>query len=356
MARKLKVLLIVFVVLFISGSTIIYFSSSLWPSPDNSPVRVGWLTGDLHHLAYFVAKSENISGEKSMFQKYGLSVIDANPMGYVNGPAEMDAIAAGEIDIGFLGLSPAITKHLNTGTNISIIGQVNTLGSALVVKKALNDFKDLESKTIATPGPGTIQYFLLLKLCEEKGVNIGAFDIVKLAPADMKPAMESGAINAFLSWEPYCSDAVIDKVGSVYVNSGEIWADHICCVMVASNDFVAGFPDVLINFTRAIIEAKDWINNAKTSEIGSKEHSNLVDIAEKFTGRTTAVIELALRNINYKCEIDTFFINGFIEFTDKLIDYQMVPSDRLEERGYNSIIDLASGMINTEFMERAKEK
>ena len=137
--------------------------------PFSGTVRVGWLTGDLHHLPYFVAKDTTIRTDgKSIFDKYGVKVTDAQSGGFASGPVEMDKFKEGGIDIGLLGAPPAISKHINAAINTTVIGVVNEIGSALIVKSSINAAQDLKGKIVLTPGQGTIQHYLLLSYLKNK--------------------------------------------------------------------------------------------------------------------------------------------------------------------------------------------
>lgn len=141
-------------------------------NPD-SPIRLGYLLGDLHQMAQAVAKNTTAWGTgKSMYQKYGLNVVDAVGAPFSAGGAEMTAFAAGLVDFGYLGAPPAIQRHLNEGVGTTIIAQANTEGSGIVVKAGagIEELKDLVNKTVAVPGPpaeSSIQ-FLLLKIALER--------------------------------------------------------------------------------------------------------------------------------------------------------------------------------------------
>lgn len=345
-------------ILVLVAAVFIVQSGILSPKPEavKPVVRVGYLTSDLHHLAYFVAKNQSVGGGMSFFEEYGLNVTDAAAGGYAHGGAEMDAFAGGQVDIGYLGSPPAITKHLNAGVNTSIIAQVNEIGSGLVVSKDINRFLDLKGKTVAVPSHSSIQYFLLLMLAEREGVEIKDIQVIDVTPlANMKIKMEKGEISGFVAWEPFVSDAVISNIGKLLASSNDIWPHHICCVLVVSNSFAADHGDLVVKFLRAHMKATDWINNAK-SKPNSNEYALLIDIAVHFTGRSREVVENALKLIDYKYEIDQTFISSFRVFTEKLIQYKIVPVKKLNQRGYGDIDSFISKYVNKAFLEEAKRK
>lgn len=325
------------------------------PSTQEGTVRVGWLTGDLHGVSYFVAKNATAGGGTSFFEKYNVNVTDAKAGGYANGGYVMDAFARGEVDIGYFGSPPAITKNLNADVNTTIIAQVNEIGSALVTKQQITTLSDLIGKTIATPGQSTIQYFLFLRLAEEEGIGIGNFTLTVLPVGNMKASLEGGSIDAFIAWEPYCANTVVNNAGYVYKNSSDIWPDHICCVIVASKTFAAEHPDIVVNFLKAHIDATNWINEAQASGSGSTNYDLLVGISG-YTGFNEAVIKHALTNVIYKYDIDVAFMGNFIDFTYKLLQYGIaLPGSTIQAKGYNNVYDYAYSYVNTTYLTLAKQ-
>lgn len=137
-------------------------------------VRLGYLVGDIHQMAQFVANDPRVlDGEKSIFEEYGLDVVAAEGAPFSSGGAEMDAFVAGSVDIGYLGAPPAIVKHLNGGAKTVIVAQANIEGSGLVVAKdsGIESLDDLVNKTIAVPSVSSIQFLLLKIALEERGYD-----------------------------------------------------------------------------------------------------------------------------------------------------------------------------------------
>lgn len=157
---------------FVDDSVI---ASALEVQPSNEilgTVNLGFLAGDLHQFARVVAMNDTIFDGKSLYEKYGLNVVAGNPAGYLNGGAVMDAFAGNAIDVGYLGAPPAILKKLNVGTDIKVVALANSEGSAILAVDGINSFADLENKTIATPGPSSIQHLLLLYYAEDQGFEV----------------------------------------------------------------------------------------------------------------------------------------------------------------------------------------
>lgn len=144
-------------------------------NPDN-PVRLGYLVGDLHQFARVVAANDEIWSDdgRDLFEIYGVKTITSEGGPYANGGWEMDAFNSGLVDIGYLGSPPAVLKHLNAGVNTVIISQVNTVGSAIFVKPGITSLDDFDGKTIATPGPASIQHLMFLDYFTSNGFEVKA--------------------------------------------------------------------------------------------------------------------------------------------------------------------------------------
>jgi len=128
-----------------------------------TPIRLGYLTADLHQIAQAIARNETAFGGQSIFEKYGLNVVPAAPQGYGNGGIEMTAFIEGAVDIGYLGAPPAILNKINKGADTVIIAQANSEGSGIVVgaDSHLDSLEDLRGHMVATPGETSIQHLLL---------------------------------------------------------------------------------------------------------------------------------------------------------------------------------------------------
>ncbi len=132
------------------------------PKKVNATLRIGYLTADLHQLAFYVAL------KRGYFSEVGIDVIKKE---YANGVYEMEGFKLGEIDIGYLGSAPATLKRVNDDVPIRIVAGVNNEGSAIVARDA-SSIKQLAGKKVAIPGFGTVQDFLLRMAAEKAGVAV----------------------------------------------------------------------------------------------------------------------------------------------------------------------------------------
>jgi NitT/TauT family transport system substrate-binding protein len=204
-----------------------------------------------------------------------------------------------------------------------------------------------------TPGPGTIQHFLLLKYLGDNSIDVGEVTIdTPVAPNLMLEKLGQGTADAFVAWEPFVSEAVVGGTGQILVYSSEIWSEHICCVLAADADFAKKHKAAVVGFLKAHLEAIDWINNA-LADNSSTDYQKLVGIAADFTQRDEETVKEALKNMEYNGALDTTFKNFFTAFVEELIDQGTILDAKLQERGYSNAADVTAKYIDDSFMQEA---
>ncbi len=229
-----KILAIVAVILIAIIAVGAYFATS-GGSSDNV-VRIGHLPSD-HDSALFVAK------EKKMFEDQGLTVELTQ---FNNGGDLMTAMASGDIDVGYAGITPVMSS-ISQGVPVKVVSGAQIEGSALVAGKnsGINSVADLKGKTVATPGEATIQNMLLTSALDQAGVSTDDVEFTTMKAAQMTDALKAGQVDAMIIWEPYASIAVKNGDGKLIETSGEIIPGHPCCCVAAREEFINDHPETL---------------------------------------------------------------------------------------------------------------
>lgn len=233
-------------------------------------VRIGYLPTD-HDAALFVADA------KGYFEKEDLTV---DLIKYNNGNELMKAMENGEIDVGYVGIAPAL-YHIGNGAKAKIISSAQNEGSGIVVSEnsGISSVSDLSGKSIATPGEGTIQELLLSYYLKENGMKPSDLKISELKASSMSDSLKNGQIDGAVTFQPYVTIAESEG-NTLLVNSSEILPNHPCCVVVATDKFIKDNEKSAEKIVSIHKQATQLINNdiknGKTSEIVNLLPSDLV--------------------------------------------------------------------------------
>jgi NitT/TauT family transport system substrate-binding protein len=267
------------------------------------PVRIAYLQSDIHQLPCWVAL------EKGFFKKEGVKVEVAGI--FKAGPELMSAFAAGALDMGYVGVAPATTAVANKTARVVVLAQVNTEGSAIVVKKdgKVQNIPELVGKSAAVPGHATVQDSLFRRALLKFKTEPDQVKIMVLKPPEMIGALRTDQIDAFIAWEPYPAKAVTMGVGRILASSRDIWKDHPCCVLAADVKFLEMQLEKAKGVVRGHVKAIDFIR---------QHRDEAIKIGMKYTGMDEASIRMAMENVNYTPVLSVEGEKEYVDFLTKL--------------------------------------
>jgi NitT/TauT family transport system substrate-binding protein len=259
-------------------------------------VRIGYLLGDIHHLPFFIAV------EKGFFKAEGVEVEVVGP--FDAGPAEMDAMAASQLDMGYVGVPPVILAAARK-VPVTVVSGVTLEGWALAAEKGITAVAELKSKKIATPAPGSIQYVLTGMMLSKNNMSVKDVELFPgtIKAPDMPLTLQTGRINAYFVWEPFVAKAIVSGAGHALVDSKEIWPGHPCCVVVTRNDFLKNNNGSIQSVINAHQRAVKFIaENPAESKV----------IAQKYTKLDSAIIDSAFNRVKYVTSINSDDLKKFV--------------------------------------------
>ena len=186
------------------------------------------------------------------------------------------AMAAGSLDLGLVGSSPA-ANGLSSGVPYEVVWIYDVIAEneALVVKKGkgIKEFKDLAGKKVAAPFGSTTHYHLLVAF-KVFGLDPKKATILDMQPPDMLAAWLRGDIDAGFVWEPTLIK-MVESGGEILVSSkaladkGYITAD----VAVARKAFAEKYPDLVGKYLVNLSKAVDYYRQspAEAAKLQAKE-------------------------------------------------------------------------------------
>ncbi|MFE0188557.1 aliphatic sulfonate ABC transporter substrate-binding protein [Streptomyces sp. NPDC059008] len=230
--------------------------------------------------------------QKGLFQKE-LGGTAIKPATFNAGPAEIEALNSGAIDIGWIGPSPAINGFTKSqGKSLKIISGSASGGVSLVVDpKKIKGLDDLKGKKIATPQLGNTQDVALLNFLAGKGYKVdattGKGDVtVQRTDNKVTPtAFEQGSIDGAWVPEPTASKLVAAG-GKTILDEKKLWKDgrFVITNVIVSQKFLKEHPKAVEAVLRASVKTNAWIRshpadakkalNDKLAEVAGKPLPN----------------------------------------------------------------------------------
>ncbi len=211
-----------------------------------APLRIGFQTGDINTLLMYATQSGQFAKDK----------VDVKLTPFPAGPAMLPALAAGEIDLAWMGEFPAVTGFSN-GMPIEILmmERLDFTNVRLVANPAagIKSVSDLKGKKVAV-SVGSTSHNHLRRALSQAGLKQEDVTIVNLSPANMPPAYVAGQVDAALTWEP--NVGLMEKAGaqpiattrSLGMITGGIW--------VARQAFTRDNPDTVQAFLKTWRDAQ----------------------------------------------------------------------------------------------------
>ncbi|AUY52264.1 aliphatic sulfonate ABC transporter substrate-binding protein [Streptomyces sp. CB01881] len=271
-------------------------TGSAAPAGDSASGSGAKLSADTVKIGYFANLTHGtplVGLQEGLFQKE-LGATQVKTQVFNAGPAEIEALNAGSIDIGWIGPSPAINGFTKSeGKSLKIISGSASGGVKLVVNPdKITSLDDLKGKKIATPQLGNTQDVALLNYLAGKGYKVdaqsGAGD-VSVIRSDNKvtpDAYKQGSIDG--AWVPEPTASKLVTLGAkVLLNEKDVWPDKkfVITNIIVSQKFLAEHPDVVeavlrgsVN-TNAFIKANPDKAKADANEAIKKEAGNALEPA-----------------------------------------------------------------------------
>lgn len=231
---------------------------------EDNTVNIGFFPNITHAQALLAMDSGRLEEELGASYKVEWTSFNA-------GPAEVEALIAEEIDIGYIGPVPAINANVKTNGEISILSNACDAGAVLIKRSDvdINSVQDLAGKKVAIPQVGNTQHLCLLSLLEENGLKSteegGDVTIVAVENSQLQTMFEKGHVDAALPPEPWGSILERNCGAQVVLNYDEIMlsGNYPTAVVIARNEFMDSHPDVVEKFLGIHSEMTDYYNGNK---------------------------------------------------------------------------------------------
>jgi len=249
---------VVFCLLFFAIVTSIACSRKV----DNSTIRVGYFPNITHAQAV-------IGLSNGTFEKYLGTGVKIKSTLFNAGPSVIEAVFSEDIDIAYVGPSPAINGYVRScGKALKVISGVSSGGSLFIVRPDSNIKKaiDLSGKRIASPQLGNTQDIALreyIKTCGLKPTERGGtVSILPLRNPDILNLFMQKQIDGAWVPEPWASRLLKEAGGEIFLDERTLWdgGRFSSTLMIAGTKFLKKHPDWVKKWLAAHVEITQWIN------------------------------------------------------------------------------------------------
>ena len=213
--------------------------------PAGSPpkvVRLGYFANLTHAQAVLGVESGD-------FAK-AIAPVEFKTLVFNAGPSLMEALSAGEIDVGYVGPGPVLASHgKSKGEAVRVISGAAANGVVIVARKdsGIKTLKDLAGRRIGTPQYGNTQdiaarHYVTKVLGQKDHANVLA-----VPNAEQAAMMDRGDLDAAWVPEPWGARLVADVGATIVAEEKDLWdgGAFSLTLVVTTPEFAEAHPDII---------------------------------------------------------------------------------------------------------------
>ncbi|WP_284638616.1 aliphatic sulfonate ABC transporter substrate-binding protein [Paenibacillus silviterrae] len=198
--------------------------------------------------------------EKGYFEKAFASVgAEVKWSEFASGPPHFEALTAGRIDFGAVGGTPVVSGQTG-GVDFKAIAVTSDgkKGNMIVIPKnsPIKELKDLKGRKVGV-AKGSSAYNFLYMAIDRAGLKGDDVKVIQLQPDEARPALDSGAIDAWAVWDPYATTAV-HQTGAKFLATGQDLNINAPSFLIARTKFTKEHPELTVLFLKTYEEARTY--------------------------------------------------------------------------------------------------
>ncbi|MFF2092870.1 aliphatic sulfonate ABC transporter substrate-binding protein [Paenibacillus sp. NPDC058174] len=264
------------------------------------------------------------------FGKLGVKVEWAE---FQSGPPMTEAIASNHLDFAGLGNMPIVAAQA-ADIPFKVISQLlegkNNVAIIIPNNSALKTVEDLKGKKIAV-AKGSNAYNFLYRGLAEAGIKDSEVQIIQLQPDEAQPAFETGAVDAWATWDPYITLNTLTGKAKV-LTDGEQLGVLSPSFQIVRKDFADKYPELVTLYLKVFEKARLWeeqnldealnryaterkvpVEVIKGTQVRSKTINTPVSDAIIAEQQKTADFQFEIGNIRKKINVSDVFDNQYVE-------------------------------------------
>jgi len=210
-----------------------------------------------HNLNYFPII---VAYEKGFFKDEFGDALKIEIPKFLNGPAQNEALKAGQIDIANMGDLPTIQLWANE-TSIQVISYLwDALdGYSLVANKhsGIKTVADFKGKKIATQFGSNFHKFTL-KFLAAQGLSANDVEIVNLQRSEAITALKQRVVDSITLDDPLLSQILSEDDNMVEICTSRNY-DKVFTITFVRTEYAKQNPQIVSRYLKTIKKANDWI-------------------------------------------------------------------------------------------------
>lgn len=299
-----------FNVLLILSASILFQTQSI----AGEKIRIGWVFA-MANAPVVIAK------EKGFFADEG---VDVEILSFTSGPIVHQALAAGELDMAYIG-SPPVYHWFSRGLKSKILAKVNYGQAAVISRKdsGISDLKDLKGKRMAGVRKGSGMDVLLRGYVLGDAGHVTPDKDVQIVPmpsGNMGPSVEEKVVDAAFIWEPFTSQFLLRGKTQLVFDMNKAEPKYPWYVVMAMPEALEKKRPEIVKVLKAHKRAVEFLNSSNTAGnkiIAStfKLESVTDTLGKQHSG--TDIVAQARKRLGWDYELG----NKDIAFIQRLMDY-----------------------------------
>lgn len=254
-------------------------------------------------VAYFanLTHVQPLVGLKQGTFKEELGDVAIKALTFNAGPSEIEALFAGEVDIGYIGPGPAINGYTKSnGEALRIVAGAVSGGAAMVVRPeaGIKGPADFHGKKLASPQPGNTQDVALRHYLQANGLKTieqgGDVTVISVNNPDILTLFQRKELDGAWVPEPWATRLINESGTTLLLDERDLWPEgkFPTTIVIVRKEFLDKHPDLVDRWLRAHLKVTQWVrehpDEAKTivrDEIKVLTGATIADavIAESFS-------------------------------------------------------------------------
>lgn len=184
------------------------------------------------------------------------------------GPAAVEAMKGGAIDVAYIGPTPAVNGYATThGSLLKVVSGVTSGGAQLVVRPGIKRVSDLKGAKLTTPQLGNTQDVALRSWLKGQGLTStvsggGDVAIYSTENSTSLALFKKGQIDGAWLPEPWASRLVLEAGAKVFLDEASLWPQghFVTTNIIAAQRFLTRYPGTVRSILQANNSAIAYIN------------------------------------------------------------------------------------------------